>query len=144
MCCGVNMTQKEYGAYVKSINPPSPMGKNILKAFLVGGSICLIGQLFIDYTKLTPARILVSYVVIGVILGGLGLYQPLIDFAGAGATVPLTGFGSLLARGVREAVREQGFIGIFTGGLTAGAGGITVAVMAGLFVSLCFKSGDKS
>ena len=115
-----------------------------LKAFLVGGTICLIGQLFIDYTKLTPARILVSYVVIGVILGGLGIYQPLIDFAGAGATVPLTGFGSLLAKGVREAVREQGFIGIFTGGLTAGAGGITVAVMAGLFVSLCFKSGDKS
>ncbi len=115
-----------------------------LKAFFVGGIICLIGQLLIDYTKLTPARILVSYVVIGVILGGLGLYQPLIDFAGAGASVPLTGFGSLLARGVREAIREQGFIGIFTGGLTAGAGGITVAVMAGLFVSLCFKSGDKS
>ena len=115
-----------------------------LKAFLVGGTICLIGQLLIDYTKLTPARILVSYVVIGVILGGLGLYQPLIDFAGAGATVPLTGFGSLLARGVREAIREQGFIGIFTGGLTAGAGGITAAVIAGLFVSLCFKSGDKS
>ena len=115
-----------------------------LKAFLVGGSICLIGQLLIDHTKLTPARILVSYVVLGVILGGLELYQPLIDFAGAGATVPLTGFGSLLARGVREAIREQGFIGIFTGGLTAGAGGITVAVMSGLFISLCFKSGDKS
>ena len=115
-----------------------------LKAFLVGGTICLIGQLLIDYTKLTPARILVSYVVIGVILGGLGVYQPLIDFAGAGATVPLTGFGSLLAKGVRESVREQGFIGIFTGGLTAGAGGITAAVLAGLFVSLCFKSGDKS
>ena len=115
-----------------------------LKAFVVGGTICLVGQLLIDYTKLTPARILVSYVVIGVLLGGLGIYQPLIDFAGAGATVPLTGFGSLLAKGVREAVREQGFIGIFTGGLTAGAGGITAAVMAGLFVSLCFKSGDKS
>ena len=115
-----------------------------LKAFLVGGTICLIGQFLIDYTKLTPARILVSYVVIGVLLGGLGVYQPIIDFAGAGATVPLTGFGSLLAQGVRQAIREQGFIGIFTGGLTASAGGITAAVMSGLFVSLLFKSGDKS
>ena len=115
-----------------------------LKAFFVGGCICLIGQLLIDFTKLTPARILVSFVVIGVILGGLGIYQPLIDFAGAGATVPLTGFGALLAKGVREAVREDGFIGILTGGITAGAGGITAAVMSGLVISLLFKSGDKS
>ena len=115
-----------------------------LKAFLVGGCICLIGQLLIDFTKLTPARILVSFVVIGVLLDGTGLYQPLIDFAGAGAAVPLTGFGSLLARGVRDAIRDDGFIGIFTGGLSACAGGITVAVMSGLIVSLLFKSQDKS
>lgn len=115
-----------------------------IKAFLVGGLLCLIGQLFIDYTKLTPARILVSYVVIGVILGGLGWYQPIIDYAGAGATVPLSGFGSVLAKGVKEAVREYGFFGIFTGGLTASAGGITVAIMSGLVVSLFFKSNDKS
>lgn len=115
-----------------------------LKAFFVGGAICLIGQLLIDFTKLTPARILVSYVVAGVILGGLGWYQPLIDFAGAGATVPLTGFGSLLAKGVREAVRQDGFIGIITGGLTEAAAGITVAIFAGLIVSLLFKSKDKA
>ncbi len=115
-----------------------------LRAFLVGGTICLIGQLLIDYTKLTPARILVSFVVIGVILGGLGWYEPLIDYAGAGASVPLTGFGSLLARGVRESVREHGFLGIFMGGLTATAGGITVAILAALAISLVFKPGDKS
>lgn len=115
-----------------------------LKAFLVGGSLCLIGQLLIDFTKLTPARILVSYVVAGVILGGIGLYQPLIDFAGAGATVPLTGFGSLLAKGVKEAVREHGFIGIFMGGLSETAAGITTAVIAGLIVALLFKSKDKA
>lgn len=115
-----------------------------LRAFLVGGAICLIGQLLIDYTKLTPARILVSFVVAGVILGGLGWYQPLIDYAGAGASVPLTGFGSLLARGVRESVREHGFLGIFMGGLTATAGGITVAILSALAISLVFKPGDKS
>lgn len=115
-----------------------------LKAFLVGGALCLIGQLLIDFTKLTPARILVSYVVAGVILGGMGLYQPLIDFAGAGATVPLTGFGSLLAKGVKEAVREHGFIGIFMGGLSETAAGITTAVIAGLIAALLFKSRDKA
>lgn len=115
-----------------------------VKAFLVGGTICLIGQLLIDFTKLTPARILVSFVVIGVILGGLGWYQPLIEYAGAGASVPLTGFGSLLAKGVKEAVREHGFMGIFMGGLTATAAGITVAILAGLAISLVFKPGDKS
>ena len=115
-----------------------------LKAFLVGGAICVIAQLLIDYTKLTPAKILVSFVVLGVILGGIGLYQPLVDFAGAGASVPLLGFGNTLAKGVREAVAESGFLGIFTGGLKATAGGITVAVVAGLLVSLIFKQKDKS
>lgn len=115
-----------------------------LKAFLVGGGLCLIGQVLIDKTKLTPARILVSYVVIGVFLGALGLYQPLAEFAGAGATVPLTGFGNTLAKGVKEAVQEDGFIGIFTGGLKAAAGGITAAIVAGLTASILFKAKDKS
>ena len=115
-----------------------------LKAFLIGGALCLIGQILIDKTKLTPARILVSYVVIGVILGAVGLYQPLVDFAGAGATVPLTGFGNNLAKGVKEAVDESGFLGIFTGGLKATAGGIAAAVTAGLLVSLIFKPRDKA
>ena len=115
-----------------------------IKAFLVGGVLCLIGQILIDKTKLTPARILVSYVVIGVILGGLGLYKPLVEFAGAGASVPLTGFGYNLAKGVTEAVQEQGFLGIFTGGLKACAGGIAIAIFAGLVTSLIFKPKDKS
>lgn len=114
------------------------------KAFIVGGILCLIGQILIDRTKLTPARILVSYVVAGVVLSGLGLYQPLVDFAGAGATVPLTGFGHCLAKGVREAVDESGFLGIFIGGLKATAGGITAAVVGGLIASLIFKARDKS
>ena len=115
-----------------------------VKAFLVGGALCLIGQILIDKTKLTPARILVSYVVIGVFLGAIGVYQPLADFAGAGATVPLTGFGNNLAKGVREAIDKDGFLGIFTGGLTASAGGITAAIIAGLVSSLIFKPRDKS
>ncbi len=115
-----------------------------LKAFLVGGAFCLIGQILIDKTKLTPARILVSYVVIGVFLGAIGVYEPLADFAGAGATVPLTGFGYNLAKGVKEAVQSDGFLGIFTGGLKACAGGIAAAVFAGLLVSLIFKPKDKS
>lgn len=115
-----------------------------LKAFVVGGLLCLIGQIFIDKTKLTPARILVSYVVVGVILGAIGVYQPLADFAGAGATVPLTGFGNTLAKGVREAIAEDGFLGIFTGGLKATAGGITAAILAGLLASILFKAKDKS
>ncbi|MBR5021845.1 MAG: stage V sporulation protein AE [Oscillospiraceae bacterium] len=114
------------------------------KAFIVGGILCVIGQILIDKTKLTPARILVSYVVAGVILGGIGLYKPLADFAGAGATVPLTGFGYTLAKGVKEAISEDGVIGIFTGGLKATAGGITAAIVAGLLVSLIFKAKDKS
>ncbi len=115
-----------------------------LKAFLVGGVLCLIGQILIDKTKLTPARILVSYVVIGVFLGAIGVYKPLIDFAGAGASVPLTGFGSNLAKGVKEAVDSQGFLGIFTGGLKNCAGGIAAAIFSGLIVSLIFKAKDKS
>ena len=115
-----------------------------LKAFLVGGCLCFIGQILIDKTTLTPARILVSYVVAGVVLGALGLYQPIIDFAGAGASVPLTGFGSLLAKGVKEAVTKDGFLGIFTGGLKAAAGGITAAIVAGLAASFLFKARDKS
>ena len=115
-----------------------------IKAFLVGGALCLIGQILIDKTKLTPARILVSYVVIGVFLGAVGIYGPLAEFAGAGATVPLTGFGYLLSKGVREAVQEQGFLGVFTGGLKACAGGITAAVFFGLLGSLLFKARDKA
>jgi stage V sporulation protein AE len=115
-----------------------------LKAFLVGGLFCLLGQIIIDKTKLTPARILVSYVVIGVLLGAVGIYEPIAEFAGAGATVPLTGFGYNLAKGVKEAVNQDGFIGIFTGGLKACAGGITAAITAGLLASLVFKARDKS
>ena len=115
-----------------------------LKAFLVGGTLCLIGQVLIDKTKLTPARILVSYVVAGVFLGAIGIYEPLTEFAGAGATVPLTGFGYNLAKGVKEAVQSDGFLGIFTGGLKACAGGIATAIFAGLLVSLIFRPRDKS
>ncbi len=115
-----------------------------LKAFIVGGLFCLIGQLLIDKTKLTPARILVSYVVVGVFLGAVGVYEPLVSFAGAGATVPLTGFGYTLAKGVKEAIIEKGFLGIITGGLKSTAGGITVAIVAGLIISLIFKPRDKS
>ena len=115
-----------------------------LKAFLIGGGLCLISQLLIDKTKLTPARILVSYVVIGVFLGGIGIYDSFVDFAGAGATVPLIGFGNILANGVRNAVDMEGFIGIFTGGLNASAGGICAAIFFGLLASLLFRTRDKS
>ena len=116
---------------------------DLCKAFLVGGALCAIGQVLIDYTKLTPARILVSYVVAGVILGGSGIYQPLIDWAGAGATVPLTGFGAMLSRGVRNALDESGLIGIFSGGLTASSAGITAAIVCGLIVALIFRPKSK-
>lgn len=115
-----------------------------LKAFFFGGLLCLIGQILIDRTKLTPARILVSYVVTGVLLGAVGIYKPFAEFAGAGATVPLTGFGNTLAKGVKEAIDQDGFLGIFTGGLKASAGGITMAVFAGLLAGLFFKARDKS
>ncbi len=114
------------------------------RVFLCGGALCLIGQILIDKTSLTPARILVSYVVAGVILGGLGVYPWLVEWGGAGATVPLTGFGYLLSKGVAEAVAEKGALGILTGGLTAAAGGITAAVLFGLLGALLFKSRPKS
>ena len=114
------------------------------KAFLVGGCLCMAGQLLIDKTKLTPARILTAYVVTGVILGGLGIYEPFAKWAGAGATIPLLGFGNSLAKGVRQAVTEEGLLGIFTGGFTACAGGICAAVFFGLLVSLIFKAKDKN
>lgn len=117
---------------------------DLIKAFLVGGAICAVGQLLIDYTKLTPARILTSFVVAGVILSAFGIYKPLVDFAGAGASVPLTGFGNLLAEGVRKAIDRDGFLGIFTGGLTSAAAGITVALLAGLSAAAVFRQKDKS
>lgn len=116
---------------------------SFLRTFLVGGTLCLIGQLLIDRTRLTPARILTVYVVAGVILGALGVYEPFAEWAGAGATVPLTGFGNLLARGVREAVAEDGLLGAFTGGFTAAAGGICAAVFFGLVTAVVFKSKEK-
>ena len=115
-----------------------------LKAFVIGGLLCLIGQILIDKTKLTPARILVSYVVTGVILSASGVYQKIVDFAGAGATVPLSGFGHTIAKGVKDAVDKQGFLGIFTGGLTASAGGISAAILFGLIMSFIFRPRDKS
>ena len=115
-----------------------------VKAFLVGGIICLVSQLLIDRTRLTPARILSAYVVLGVLLGGVGLYQPLVEWAGAGATVPLLGFGYTMAEGVRTALQEQGMLGILTGGLKAAAGGITAAVFFSLIGAVLFKPGDRS
>ena len=114
-----------------------------LNAFLCGGVLCAIGQILIDKTKLTPARILTGYVVAGVILSAVGLYQPIADWGGAGATVPLTGFGHALAKGVREAVAQKGWLGVLTGGLTATAGGITAAVVFGVVIAAIFKPGDK-
>ncbi|MBQ5329335.1 MAG: stage V sporulation protein AE [Oscillospiraceae bacterium] len=114
-----------------------------LKAFIVGGLICVIGQILIDKTKLTPARILVGFVVSGVILSALGFYEPLVEFAGAGATVPLSGFGHTLAKGVRSAVADKGLLGAFTGGLSATAGGITAAIVFGFIIAVFFKPKDK-
>ena len=114
-----------------------------LKAFLVGGILCVIGQILIDKTKLTPARILTTYVVAGVILGGIGIYQPLVDWAGSGATVPLTGFGYTLAKGVKESVTEKGVLGALTGGMTSTAAGITAAIFFGVLVASIFKSRPK-
>ena len=114
-----------------------------IKVFLVGGLLCLVGQVLIDYTKLTPARILTIYVVAGVALSAIGLYQPLVDWAGAGASVPLTGFGHTLAKGIRQAVAEKGLLGVFTGGFSAAAAGLCAAVFFGLLVALVFKPKDK-
>jgi stage V sporulation protein AE len=115
-----------------------------LKAFVFGGILCVIGQILIDKTKLTPARILVIYVVTGVILGAVGLYKPFVEFAGAGATVPLTGFGYALSKGVKAAVEQQGWLGIFTGGVTATAGGVAAAITFGLLGAVIFKPKPKS
>lgn len=114
-----------------------------LKSFFVGGLICVFGQLLIDKTKLTPAKILVSFVCLGVILGGIGIYDKLVDFAGAGATIPLTGFGNALANGVREGIRQKGLLGLITGSLSSCAGGVTVAILSGLIVSFVTKPKDK-
>lgn len=118
--------------------------KTYLLAFLLGGILCLIGQILIDKTKLTPARILVLYVVTGVVLGAIGIYQPLVDLCGAGATVPLTGFGYCLAKGVAQSVAESGLLGALMGGITSAAGGITAAVFFGTVVAMVFKSKPKS
>lgn len=115
-----------------------------LRAFLLGGALCAVAQVLIDKTRLTPARILVLYVVAGVVLSGLGLYEPLADWGGAGASVPLTGFGHTLAKGVREAVAEEGWLGVLTGGLKAGAGGVAAAIVFGYLAALLFSSRDKS
>lgn len=114
-----------------------------LKSFVIGGFLCVIGQILLDRTKLTAARILTGYVVFGVILGAIGLYQPFADWAGAGATVPLTGFGNILAQGVKKAVAEKGIMGAFTGGMTAGAAGITAAIFFSLIAALIFRSKDR-
>ncbi len=115
-----------------------------VKAFVIGGLICVVGQLLIDYTKLTPARIMVLFVTAGVVLTAVGVYEPLVEFAGAGATVPLSGFGYSMAKGVQEAVKEYGFLGVFMGGVTAGAAGIAAAVFFGYIAALVAKPGDKS
>lgn len=115
----------------------------LLKAFAVGGGICVIGQLLIDLTKLTPAKILVSFVIIGVILGGIGIYEPLVEWAGAGATLPLVGFGYNLAKGTKEALGEDGLLGVLSGPLSSASVGIMAAVICGLVVSLFAKSKDK-
>ena len=114
-----------------------------LKCFLVGGLLCAVGQILSDKTLLTPARILTVYVVAGVILGAAGVYEPLVDWAGAGATIPLTGFGNTLAKGIRKAVAEQGWLGVFTGGFTASAAGICAAVVFGYLAALLFRSREK-
>lgn len=116
---------------------------DILRAFIVGGIICSVGQILIDYTKLTPARILTGFVVVGVILSAVGIYGPLVEFAGAGATVPLTGFGHTLAEGIRRNISNDGFLGIFTGGMTAASGGITAALLFGVLAAAVFPQKDK-
>ena len=116
---------------------------NFVWAFVVGGAFCVIAQILLDKTRLTPARILVGYVTVGVILGAVGLYKPLVDFAGAGATTPLTGFGYLISEGIKKAVDEKGFLGIFTGGITAAAGGISAALIFGYLAAIIFKGKTK-
>ncbi|MGN0567484.1 MAG: stage V sporulation protein AE [Acutalibacteraceae bacterium] len=116
---------------------------DLLKAFLVGGAICAVGQILMDTTKLTPGRILVAFVVLGVVLGGIGIYAPLVEWAGAGATIPLTGFGFAMVKGTKEAIAQSGPIGILTGPLTSASAGVTVAILCGLIVSLIAKPKEK-
>ena len=137
------MTNEEYGKYVDRLAPKSKCLRNCLNAFWVGGLICVVGQLLISLTRLTPARILVLFVTLGVLLGALGLYAPLVDFAGAGASVPLTGFGYSLAKGAIRAARQNGVIGAFTGGITATAGGVAAAIAFGYLFSLLSRSKTK-
>mgnify|MGYP002663309095 CR=1 FL=1 len=139
----MDMSPKEYQEYLKSINPKSPVWKNVALAFLVGGALCMIGEILLLKTKLTPARILVGYIVAGVILSAIGVYAPLAQFAGAGASVPLTGFGHALVTGVKRAVQEIGFLGAFTGGLTNTAAGISAAVFFGVLMALIFQPRAK-
>ena len=115
-----------------------------LRAFLIGGGICAVGQIFLDYTKLTPARILVSFVVLGVILGAFGVYQPLVEYAGGGASIPLIGFGNLIAKGTMEAVREKGLMGVFSGGFTSTAAGISATIFFAFIAALVFKPKEKA
>lgn len=128
---------------LKNMNEKDDHTLIFLKAFIVGGLICVVGQLLIDLTKMTPARILVTFVVLGVILGALGAYQPLVEWAGAGAAVPLTGFGNTLVQGTKEAIREHGLLGVLTGPLTAGSAGIMAAIVSGLVVSFLAKPKSK-
>ena len=137
-------TLEQYAQIVRRLTPKSQLGLGCLRAFWVGGAICAICQIFIDRTKLTPARILVSLVVLGVFLQAVGVYQPLVDYAGAGATVPLLGFGYSLAKGVAKAVAESGLIGVFTGGVTGAAGGIAAAITFGCLFALIAKPKSKS
>ena len=139
----MDMSPKQYQEYLKSINPKSPVWKNVALAFLVGGALCMIGEILLLKTKLTPARILVGYIVAGVFLSAIGVYAPLAQFAGAGASVPLTGFGHALVTGVKRAVQEIGFLGAFTGGLTNTAAGISAAVFFGVLMALIFQPRAK-
>ena len=140
----MKLNRKEYADLYRQASPPSPSYKTIPAAFLVGGAICALSQVLIDRTRLTPARILSAYVVLGVILTGVGLWGPLVEWAGCGATVPLLGFGYTMAEGVKKAVAESGLLGAFTGGLTAAAGGIAAAVTLSLLAALVFSPGDRS
>ena len=139
----MDMSPREYQEYLKSINPKSPVWKNMALAFLVGGALCMIGEILLLKTKLTPARILVGYIVAGVFLSAIGVYAPLAQFAGAGASVPLTGFGHALVTGVKRAVQEIGILGAFTGGLTNTAAGISAAVFFGVLMALIFQPRAK-
>ena len=140
----MNMDKKTYARYVQARAPRSPILKDCVRAFLVGGALCVCAQLLIDLTSLTPARILVLFVVLGVLFGAVGIYEPLLKFAGAGVSVPLLGFGGTIAKGVREAVDSQGLLGVMTGPLTAAAGGTTAALVFGYLICLIFRAKPKS